>query len=47
MTILAQKTRLGRYIFATGGNPEAASLAAHLGLGNGQSGVGATGQGRP
>ena len=27
MTILAQKTRLGRYIFATGGNPEAAELS--------------------
>lgn len=27
MTITAQKTRLGRYIFATGGNPEAAQLS--------------------
>jgi D-xylose transport system permease protein len=27
MTIVAQRTRLGRYIFATGGNPEAAALA--------------------
>jgi len=27
MTIIAQRTRLGRYIFATGGNPEAAALA--------------------
>ena len=27
MTIVAQRTRLGRYIFATGGNPEAASLS--------------------
>jgi D-xylose transport system permease protein len=27
MTIVARRTRLGRYIFATGGNPEAASLA--------------------
>jgi D-xylose transport system permease protein len=24
MTVVAQRTRLGRYIFATGGNPEAA-----------------------
>jgi len=27
MTVTARKTRLGRYIFATGGNPEAAQLA--------------------
>ncbi len=27
MTILARRTRLGRYIFATGGNPEAAELS--------------------
>lgn len=27
MTVVAQKTRLGRYIFATGGNPEATELA--------------------
>ncbi len=27
MTIVAQRTRLGRYIFAAGGNPEAAQLA--------------------
>ncbi|WP_193176880.1 sugar ABC transporter permease [Oricola nitratireducens] len=27
MTIVAQRTRLGRYIFATGGNPEASQLA--------------------
>lgn len=27
MTVLAQKTRLGRYIFATGGNPDAAELS--------------------
>ena len=27
MTILARKTRLGRYIFATGGNPDAAELS--------------------
>ncbi|SFA89143.1 D-xylose transport system permease protein [Poseidonocella pacifica] len=27
MTIVAQRTRLGRYIFATGGNPDAAALA--------------------
>jgi len=27
MTIVAKQTRLGRYIFATGGNPEAAALA--------------------
>ncbi|SDI23315.1 sugar ABC transporter permease [Aliiruegeria lutimaris] len=27
MTIIAQRTRLGRYIFATGGNPEAAQLS--------------------
>lgn len=27
MTILAQRTRLGRYIFATGGNPDAAELS--------------------
>ncbi|WP_269390102.1 sugar ABC transporter permease [Hoeflea alexandrii] len=27
MTIVARRTRLGRYIFATGGNPEAAALA--------------------
>ncbi len=27
MTIIAQRTRLGRYIFATGGNPEAAALS--------------------
>jgi D-xylose transport system permease protein len=27
MTIVARKTRLGRYIFATGGNPEAAELS--------------------
>ncbi|MFV0360463.1 sugar ABC transporter permease [Tropicimonas sp.] len=27
MTVVAQRTRLGRYIFATGGNPEAAELA--------------------
>lgn len=27
MTVLAQKTRLGRYIFATGGNPDAAALS--------------------
>ena len=27
MTVVAQRTRLGRYIFATGGNPEAASLS--------------------
>ena len=27
MTLLARKTRLGRYIFATGGNPDAAELS--------------------
>ncbi|MGZ9810720.1 sugar ABC transporter permease [Pseudoroseicyclus sp. H15] len=27
MTIIARKTRLGRYIFATGGNPDAAELS--------------------
>jgi len=27
MTIIAQRTRLGRYIFATGGNPDAADLS--------------------
>lgn len=27
MTMVAKRTRLGRYIFATGGNPEAAALA--------------------
>ena len=27
MTIVARRTRVGRYIFATGGNPEAAALA--------------------
>ena len=27
MTIVARRTRLGRYIFATGGNPEAAELS--------------------
>ncbi len=27
MTLIARRTRLGRYIFATGGNPEAAQLA--------------------
>ena len=27
MTLIAKRTRLGRYIFATGGNPEAAALA--------------------
>lgn len=27
MTVIAQRTRLGRYIFATGGNPEAAQLS--------------------
>ncbi|WP_421858549.1 sugar ABC transporter permease [Oricola sp.] len=27
MTVIARRTRLGRYIFATGGNPEAAQLA--------------------
>lgn len=27
MTIVAQRTRLGRYIFATGGNPDAADLS--------------------
>jgi D-xylose transport system permease protein len=27
MTVIAQKTRLGRYIFAAGGNPDAASLS--------------------
>jgi len=27
MTLIAQKTRLGRYIFATGGNPDAAELS--------------------
>jgi D-xylose transport system permease protein len=27
MTIIAQRTRLGRYIFATGGNPDAAALS--------------------
>ena len=27
MTVLAQRTRLGRYIFATGGNPDAAELS--------------------
>lgn len=27
MTVIAQRTRLGRYIFAAGGNPEAAALA--------------------
>ena len=27
MTMVAQRTRVGRYIFATGGNPEAAALA--------------------
>ena len=27
MTIIAQKTRFGRYIFATGGNPDAAELS--------------------
>lgn len=27
MTVLAQRTRLGKYIFATGGNPDAAELS--------------------
>lgn len=27
MTIIAQKTRFGRYVFATGGNPDAATLS--------------------
>lgn len=27
MTVIAQKTRFGRYIFATGGNPDAAELS--------------------
>jgi D-xylose transport system permease protein len=27
MTVLAKRTRLGRYIFATGGNPDAAALS--------------------
>ncbi len=27
MTIIAKRTRFGRYIFATGGNPEAAELS--------------------
>jgi D-xylose transport system permease protein len=27
MTLIAQRTRLGRYIFATGGNPDAAELS--------------------
>ena len=27
MTVVAQRTRLGRYIFATGGNPDAAELS--------------------
>jgi D-xylose transport system permease protein len=27
MTVIARRTRLGRYIFATGGNPDAASLS--------------------
>ena len=27
MTVIAQRTRLGRYIFATGGNPDAAELS--------------------
>ncbi len=27
MTVVAKRTRLGRYIFATGGNPEATELA--------------------
>jgi len=27
MTLIAQRTRLGRYIFATGGNPDAAALS--------------------
>ena len=27
MTVIAQRTRFGRYIFATGGNPEAAALS--------------------
>ena len=27
MTIIARRTRLGRYIFATGGNPDAAELS--------------------
>jgi D-xylose transport system permease protein len=27
MTIIAQRTRFGRYVFATGGNPEAAELS--------------------
>jgi D-xylose transport system permease protein len=27
MTVVAQRTRLGRYIFATGGNPDAAMLS--------------------
>ena len=27
MTVLARRTRLGRYIFATGGNPDAAELS--------------------
>ncbi|GAD57740.1 ribose ABC transport system, permease protein RbsC [Limimaricola cinnabarinus LL-001] len=27
MTVIARKTRLGRYIFATGGNPDAAELS--------------------
>ena len=27
MTFLATRTRFGRYVFATGGNPEAAELA--------------------
>merc|ERR1711964_726716 len=27
MTVMARRTRLGRYIFATGGNPDAAELS--------------------
>ena len=27
MTVVASRTRLGRYIFATGGNPDAAELS--------------------
>jgi D-xylose transport system permease protein len=27
MTVIAQRTRFGRYVFATGGNPEAAELS--------------------
>ena len=27
MTVIASRTRFGRYVYATGGNPEAASLS--------------------